>query len=71
MKHPNAIVGGAGGVALGPAIVELLGLFGVEISGTLGAVVGGVAGGLVLLVGREGFVGVWRLLKYGAAGSRG
>lgn len=69
MKHPNALVGTAGGASLGPALVEILGLLGFEITGTLGAVIGGAAAGLLLLIGRKGFRGIARTLWHGSEGS--
>lgn len=65
MKHPNAIIGGGSGIALGPAVVEVLALAGVEISSTLGAVIGALAAGAVLLIGRDGVRGIARTLWHG------
>lgn len=65
VKHPNALVGTAGGAGLGPAVVEVLALFDVEVSGTLGAVIGGAAAGIVLMVGRKGVRGIARTVWAG------
>lgn len=59
MKNPNAIVAG-GTIGPGVLVVWLLGHFGVNMSAEVGTVIGGAAAALLLFVGRNGLLGVWR-----------
>lgn len=62
--HPNAVVGGAGGIGGGVAVVEILDQLGVHVSPALAATIAGAAAALVLFVGRNGLRGlahvIWR-----------
>lgn len=63
--HPNAIVGGVGGIGGGAAVVEILDLAGVHVSSTLAAVIAGASASLLLFVGRNGLAGLGRALWRG------
>lgn len=68
IQNPNALVGGVGGIGGGELVVNLARLFGWDISTGWALAVAGIASYVVLFIGREGFAGVWSLLKYGTGG---
>ena len=63
--HPNAVVGGLAGSAGGAALIEILDLFGVHVTGGTAVWLAGGLTALALLIGRRGFAGVWQTLKHG------
>lgn len=67
-KNPNALIGGLSGIGGGQIVVNLAKLFGWNISTGWAITVAGIASYVVLFVGKSGFAGVWRLLKYGTDG---
>jgi hypothetical protein len=64
MSHPNTVAGTSAGGA-GILLVALLGALHVALDPVVAGVIVTALTGLVLLVGREGFAGVWRKLKSG------
>lgn len=67
-RNPNALVGGLSGIAGGQVVVNLAHIFGWDLSAGWAMTVAGVASYVVLFIGREGFAGVWNLLKHGTGG---
>ena len=66
MKHPNAVVGGLAGSAGGAALIEILDLFGVHVTGGTAVWLAGGLTAVALFIGRRGFRGLARMLWRGS-----
>jgi len=65
--HPNAIIGGASGLAGGALVVYLFGLEHVNVDVYAAGAIFTAASSLVLFVGHNGLAGVWSFVKHGSA----
>lgn len=68
LKNPNALVGSVSAFGGGEAVVNVARLFGWDLSTGWGLGIAAAATYTVLFVGKNGFVGVWRVLKFGTNG---
>lgn len=66
VKNPNALVGAVSGIGGGQIVINLARLFGWNVSTGWALTIAGAATYVVLFVGRNGLVGVWHVLKFGA-----
>lgn len=69
LKNPNALVGSGSGFIGGELIVNIAKQFGWDISLGWGLGIASVCTGVVLFIGKNGFVGLWNLLKFGSGGA--
>lgn len=67
-RHPNATAALAGGSGAGALVLWILDLTGLNVPQPAAAAIAGGAAALILLVGRDGIVGLWRAVKYGKVG---
>lgn len=67
LPHPNATTSLVSGIGGGEAVVNIANQFGWHITTGWGITIAGLVSGAVLFVGRNGFAGVWGILKHGTA----
>lgn len=69
MKHPNATTSFVGGTGLGTLLVYGLRLAGVDLEPEASAAIATSLAAVILFIGRNGLLGVWRLLLRGSGRS--
>jgi hypothetical protein len=69
VKNPNAIVGGGSALVVGQIVLNVAKAIGWDLSSGWALALGAGITSVVLFIGRNGFVGVWRVLKFGTGNS--
>lgn len=69
LKNPNAIVGGGSALIVGQIVLNVAKALGWDLSSGWALTLGAGITSAVLFVGKNGFVGVWHLLKFGTGGN--
>lgn len=67
-QHPNALTSLGAGLGLGSIFVQVAAHFGLNLTSQEGLYVAAGFSTVALFIGRVGFVGLWRFLKFGADG---
>jgi hypothetical protein len=66
--NPNAIIGGGSALVGGQIVLNVAKALGYDLSAGWALTTGAALTSVVLFVGRNGFAGVWNLLKFGTGG---